>query len=33
MHSGKNPAGQIFDLTAGVIFDGLAGRAAGWLEI
>ena len=28
----SNPAGHIFDLTAGIIFDGLAGRAAGDLN-
>ena len=27
--SDKNPAGKIFDLTSGFVFDGLTGRAAG----
>lgn len=27
--SDKNPSGKIFDLTAGIVFDGLTGQAAG----
>ena len=29
MNSDKNRSGKIFDLTAGVVFDGLVGQAAG----
>jgi hypothetical protein len=29
VNSDKNRSGKIFDLTAGVVFDGLVGQAAG----